>query len=69
MCGDINSKIHEILEVELTGKRKKGQLRKSWEEHVKKDLEQYGLRREDAFNQKKWQEQIRAKVAKPGQAG
>ena len=31
MCGDINSQIREIMEVEITGKRKKGQSRKSWE--------------------------------------
>ena len=48
MCGDINSQIREAMEVELTGKRKKGRPRKSWEECVKKDLERYGLRREDA---------------------
>ena len=48
MYGDINSQIREATEVELTGKRKKGRPRKSWEECVKKDLERYGLRREDA---------------------
>ena len=48
MRGDINSQIREVIEVELAGKRKKGRPRKSWEECVKKDLERYGLRREDA---------------------
>ena len=62
----INSQIHEVMEVEITGKKKKRQPRKSWEECIKKDLEQYGLRREDAYNQKKWREQIRAKIANPG---
>ena len=33
----------------------------------KKDLEHYGLRREDACNRKKWQERIIAKIANPGQ--
>ena len=60
MRGDINSQINEAMEVEVTGKRKKGRPRKSWEECVKKDLDQYGLRRENAYFQKKWQEQIRA---------
>ena len=36
------------MEVGIGGKRKKGRPRKSWEECVKKDLEQYGLKREDA---------------------
>ena len=48
--GDINSQIREVIEVEITGKRKKGRPRKSWEECVKKDLERYGLRREDAYD-------------------
>ena len=39
MCGDINSQICEVMEVKITGKRKKGRPRKSWEEFVKKDLD------------------------------
>ena len=31
MRGDINSQIREVMEVEITGKRKKGRQRKSWE--------------------------------------
>ena len=65
--GDINFQIREVMQVEVTGKRKKNRPRKSWEECVKKDLEQYGLRREDAYDQKKWREQIRAKIANPDQ--
>ena len=42
---DISSQIREVMEHEIPGKRKKGQPRKSWEECIKKDLEQYGLRR------------------------
>ena len=55
------------MEVDVTGKRNKDRPRKSWEEYVKKDLEQYGLRGEAAYNQKKWQEQIEAKIANPDQ--
>ena len=43
---DISFQIHEFMEHEIPGKRKKGRPRKSWEECVKKDLERYGLRRE-----------------------
>ena len=50
MCVDINSQIREVMEFEITRKRKKGQPRKSWEECVKKDLERYGLRKEDAYD-------------------
>ena len=43
MFGDISSQILEVMEVEITGKRKKGRPKKLWEECVKKDLEQCGL--------------------------
>ena len=66
MRGDINSQIREVSKVEITGKRKKGRPRKSWEECIKKDVKRYGLRREDAYDRKKWQERIRAKIANPG---
>ena len=69
MRGDINFQISEVMEIEITGKRKKGRSSKSWEECVKKDLERYGLRREDAYDRKKWRERIRAKIANPGQPG
>ena len=69
MHGDINSKISDVMEVEMTGKRNKSRPRKSLEEYIQKDLEQYGLRREDAYNPKKWQGQIKAKIANPSQPG
>ena len=34
------------MELEITGKRKKGRPRKLWEETVKKEQEEYGLRRD-----------------------
>ena len=57
------------MEVEMTGKKNKSRPRKSLEEYIQKDLEQYGLRREDAYNPKKWQGQIKAKIANPSQPG
>ena len=39
MHRDINSQIREFMEVEITGKRKKGPPMKLWEECIKKDLE------------------------------
>ena len=57
---DISSQICEVMEHEIPGKRKKGRPRKLWEECIKKDLERYGLRREDAYDQVKWQEHIKA---------
>ena len=63
MRGDINSQIHEIMEVETNGKRKKVQPTKLQKVCVKKDLERYGLRREDAYDPKKCLERIRAKFS------
>ena len=69
MREDISSQTQEVIEVETTGKRKTARPRKLWEECLKKDLERYGLRREDAYDEKKWQERIKAKIANPGQPG
>ena len=51
---DMNSQICEVMELEITGKRKKGQPRKSWEECINKDLERYDLSREDAYDPEIW---------------
>ena len=66
---DISSQIREVMEHEVPGKRKKDRPRKSWEECIKKDLEWYGLRREEAYDRVKWREHIKAKIANPGQPG
>ena len=70
ICRYINySQIREVVQFEITEKRKTGPPRKSWEESVKKDLERYGLKREDTYNREKLREQIKAKIANPGQPG
>ena len=52
--GDINSKICEVMDLEIIGKkRKKGRPTTLLEEYVKKDLERYGLKREVAYDRKK----------------
>ena len=50
ICQDINFQIHEVMELEITEKRKKSQPKKLWEECVTRDLEQYDFRREDAYD-------------------
>ena len=50
MRANINPQICGDTEVEITEKKKKGRPRKSWEECIKKNLEQHGLRRDDAYN-------------------
>ena len=62
MRGFINSQIREVMEVEITGKRKKDRPRK-------KDLERYSLRREDPYDRKKWGERIKSKISNLLQQG
>ena len=69
MCGVINSEIREVAEVEITWKKEEALTKEPWEECVKKDLEKSGLRREDAYDRKKWQERFREKIANPSQLG
>ena len=61
----ISSQIREVMEVEITGKRKKDRPRKLWEE-CKKGFETIWLEKR---NGEKWRERIRAKIANPGQPG
>ena len=58
MRGDINSQIRGVTEVETTRKRQ-GSTKEIVGTVRKKDLK-YGLRREDAYDRKKWRERIRA---------
>ena len=67
MHGDINSQMYEVMKVEIIGKRNKDQPRKSWEGCVKKGLVRDGLRREDGYDQNKWQKRVGANIANPGQ--
>ena len=62
---DINLQMCEGKELEIIEKRSKSQIKKLWEECVKKNLQWYGLKREDGYNRKKLQEWIKAKIANP----
>ena len=53
---DISSQIRKVMEHERSGT-------------IKKDLERYRLRREDAYDRVTWREHIKAKTAIPGQPG
>ena len=43
-----NSQIHEAMELEIVGERKKGCQRKFWEKFVQSDLARFELKGEDA---------------------
>ena len=62
---DINSQIREAMEDEITGKRKKGRPRKSWEECVKKDFQRYGLRREMSMIRRNGESKLGQKLLTP----
>ena len=62
---DINLQMCEGKELEIIEKRSKSQIKKLWEECVKKNLQWYGLKREDGYNREKLQEWIKAKIANP----
>ena len=66
MRGGTNSQMREVVEVEITGKRKKSRPMKLWEEWVKKDLERL-LTKEDPYDRKIWREVVRANIANAGQ--
>ena len=53
------------MEVEITGKRKKGRPRKSRKECIKKDLEWNGLRRKDAYKQRNGASKLEQKLLTP----
>ena len=46
----------QVMKLEINGKKKKNEPRKLQEECLKKNLEQYRLRREDTSVREKWQE-------------
>ena len=65
MRGDINSQIREVVEVEITGKRKKGRQRKSWEECIKENLERYGLRKKMRTIERNGESKLEQKLPTP----
>ena len=61
---DINLQILEVMELEIIGKRKKGRPRKLLQQYIKKDLEQYGLRKGDAYKHKKLNQKLATPTCK-----
>ena len=56
----------EVMELEITGERKKGRPRELWKECIKKDPERCGLRRGDTYDQERWREQYKVKIDNSG---
>ena len=52
--GSVLSPLFFAIVVEVKGKRKRGQLRKTWRSQVEKESKSVGLKKEDAKNRTKW---------------
>ena len=45
-----NSVLRVALDLEVSGKRKRGQSKKTWNKQVEEETEEIGLKKEDALN-------------------
>ena len=59
---DDDSVLRVALNFEVSGKRKRGQLKKIWKKQVEEEeeTEKIDLKKEDALNRDKWKEEVRA---------
>ena len=47
------------LNLEVTGKRKRGRPKKTWKKQVEEETEKIGLKKEDAMKRDKWRDGVR----------
>ena len=58
---DDNSVLRVAQDLEVSGKRKQGQSKKTWKKQVEeKETEKVGLKKEDALNRAKWRDGVQA---------
>ena len=57
---DDNSVLRAALDLEVSGKRKRGRPKKTWKKQVEEETEKIGLKKEDALRRDKWRERVRA---------
>ena len=48
------------LNLEVSGKKKRGPLNKTWKKQVEEEIEKIGLKKEDALNRAKWIDRVQA---------
>ena len=53
---DDNSVLRVDLDFDVSGKRKRGRLKKAWKEQVEEEIGKIGWKKEDALNRDKWRE-------------
>ena len=56
---DDNNVLRVALNLEISGKRKQGRLRKTWRKQVEEETEKIGLK-ENALRRDKWRDGVRA---------
>ena len=57
---DDNSVLRVALDLEVSGKRKRGRPKKTWTKQVKEATEEIGLKKGDALNRAKWRDGVQA---------
>ena len=57
---DDDSVLRVALNLEVSGKRKQGRPRKTWQKQVEEETEKTGLKKEDALRQDKWRDGVGA---------
>ena len=55
-----DSVLRVALNLEVSGKRKRGRPKKTWKKQVKEKTEKIGLKKEDALRRDKWWDGVRA---------
>ena len=53
---DNDSVLRVALDIEVSGKRKRGPPKKTWKKQVKEEPEKIGLKKEDVLNRAKWRD-------------
>ena len=57
---DDDSVLRVALDLEVSGKKKRGRPKKTWKKQVEEETEKIGLKKEDALNQAKWRDRVQA---------
>ena len=55
---DDDSVLRVALDLEVSGKRKQGQPKKTWKKQVEEETEKIGLKKEDALRRHKWRDRV-----------
>ena len=57
---DDDSVLRIALDLEVSGKRKRGRPKKTWKKQMEKETEKIGLKKEDALRRGRWRDAVRA---------